>query len=173
MRRRINKKGMVEEALEQLPYMLLTIAVIAGMYFLLKFYSTATVDPAPVQANVFLYRMVYSPNALSHTDKITGRVYPGLIFEEEFKTANLERAINYSYEKQIMAKFEIFDEAGQSKGVAYYNEQWYTRLEPLAKAGIAGSGSANYYEKELPVIYRIGVTDLPAVMKVSVIIPSG
>lgn len=169
----MNKKGQSEEVAEQIGYLILTLVAMGGVLFLLGYYTGTTIDVAPIQANVFLYRAIYAPNTISLTDQITGRVYPGIIVDSNFTTEHLEAAINYSYEKQIAAKLELIDPVSNDvMATAYYNEEWYGRLEPLARAGLTGFGAAKYYVKELPVIYRKGGVDFSATLKVQVIVPN-
>jgi L-ribulose-5-phosphate 3-epimerase UlaE len=116
--------------------------------------------------------MIYQPNALSYTDS-TGRSYPGVIDSAQFTSNHLDQAIRYSYEKQVMAKFEVFDEKyNKVLATAYYNQEWYDRLEPVAFSLIPGIGGAKYYEKSLPVIYQSGGQQIPVTLKVTVIMPN-
>jgi hypothetical protein len=169
----MNKKGQSEEIAEQIGYLILTLVVMGGVLFLLGYYTGTTIDVAPIQANVFLYRTIYAPNTISLTDPMTGRVYPGIIVDSNFTTSHLEAAINYSYEKQIAAKLEILDYVSKEvMATAYYNQEWYGRLEPLARAGLTGFGAAKYYLKEIPVIYRKGDVDFSAILRIQVIVPN-
>jgi len=169
----MNKKGQAEEIAEQIGYLILTLVAMGGVLFLLGYYAGTTIDVAPIQANVFLYRAIYAPNTISFTDQVTGRVYPGIIVDSNFTTSHLEAAINYSYEKQLAAKLELIDPvSNEVMATAYYNQEWYGRLEPLARAGLTGFGAAKYYVKELPVIYRKGNVDFSATLKVQVIVPN-
>jgi hypothetical protein len=164
------KKGAADEVVEQIPYIILTIIVMAGVYLLLSYYSSATIDPAPVQANVFLYRVLYEPNVMSYTDQATGKVSPAIIEDSYFTSEHLDQAIKYSYEKQIMAKFEIMDLLTKnSLKTAYYNQLWYERIEPVASSGM--KGGAQIYQKEIPVVYRRDMVDAQAIMRITVVIP--
>jgi hypothetical protein len=164
------KKGAAEEVIEQIPYILLTIIVMAGVYLLLSYYSSMTIDPAPVQANVFLYRVLYEPNIISFTDTATGKVFPAIIEDSNFKSEHLDQSIKYSYDKQVMAKFELLDiRTKEPFRTAYYNQVGYERLEPLAHAGL--TGGAKLYTKEMPAIFRREMADSPAILRVTVILP--
>jgi hypothetical protein len=169
----MNKKGQTEEIIEQIPYIIITIVVMAAMFFLISYYSRSVVDVKPIQREVFINRMLYQPNALSYTDPLTGKVYPGIIMDSNFTSAHLDQAINYTYEKQIMAKFELLrpDNAEVIK-VAYYHGEWYKNLEPLARSGVGGAGGASFEERTLPAVYWKGDARSPVLLKISTIIPN-
>ncbi|MBN1792119.1 hypothetical protein JW826_00325 [Candidatus Woesearchaeota archaeon] len=171
---RLGKKGGAsKEMIEQVPYIVLTVVVMALMYFLLSYYSSVTIDVNPIQANLFLYRALYAPSIISYTDATTGRVFPGVIDAADFTSERLDQAFKYDYEKQVMAKFEVLDPVSKNVDkTAYFNGEWYKRLEPLAKAGIPGAAGARMYEKTFPITYRNGQWSFQKELRVYVIIPN-
>jgi hypothetical protein len=166
------KKGQVEEMVEQIPYIILTILVIFGIYALLNYATNPQIKVANVQANVFVYRTLYSPYSISQFDNNTGRVYPGIVVDEKFTSETLDESMQYSYEKQISAKLEIYLE-GSSEPVrtAYYNKEWYDRLRPVASTRFSGPGAAQILSKQVPIVYRQPGADFPAIMNFTIIIP--
>ena len=167
-----SKKGATEEIIEQIPYILLTIIVMAGIYFILSYYSTTIVDSTPVEVNVFFYRALYAPFTLSYTDNVTGRVSPGIIEDSYMEDAHIDEMMKSEYDRQLMAKFEIFTESTEPTKTAYYNKEWYLRTEPLARANLKGYGGAIIKEKTIPILYRNGMVDNKATMKIQVIVPN-
>lgn len=168
----MNRRGQAEQMIENIPYLILTVLVMVGLYFLLSYYSSTTINVEKIQVSTFLYRELYQPNGLSYTDNLTGKVYPGLIDAKDFTNEHLDASMHFNYDKQIMAKFEIYDQKyNQLQATAYYNGVWYSRMEPLALSFLPGIGGANYYSKTVPIIFRRGVQSIPAMMEVTVIVP--
>lgn len=172
MRKLLNKRGGGEEIIEHIPKILLTIAVIAAINFLVGYYTSLTVDAKPVEVEVLFNRIMYSPNSIMYTDNVTGRLYPGVISWDNFTNETLDRAINYSYERHLAAKLDLYDFEKNLVKTAYLNHIWYNRLEPLAISRMSGAGSAKIYPKTTPVVYRMNGIDFSGFLKVSVIIPN-
>jgi hypothetical protein len=169
-----NKKGS-EELIENIPYLILTMIVVLALYFLLSYFSNPKIDTTTTQANIFIYRTLYSPNSISYTDPKTGRVYPGIIYDQNFTSEVLDASMAYSYEKQVSAKLQIYP-AEYTAGLepikeAYYNKVWFERLEPVARAGMGGAGGAKYFKKEIPIIYQSGEERTPATLVIAVVVP--
>jgi len=171
--RTLGKKGLgAAELLEHIPYILLTIAVLIGIFVLVNTHVNLSVNIKPLQVEVLFNRIMYSPNSIMYTDNITGVVYPGVIDFDKFTNTTLDNAMKYSYEKHISAKLELYDKEKQLIKTAYLNNVWYNRLEPLASARIKGPGSARMYYKSLPVVYRENNVNQPGFLRISIIIPT-
>ena len=169
----MNKKGVgTGEWLEQIPYIIITIAVMIGIFLLVNMYVSIRVNIKPLQTEVLFNRIMYSPNSIMYTDNITGIVYPGVIDLDKFTNATLDNAVKYSYERHISAKLELYDKEKQLVKTAYLNKGWYDRLEPLTKAGIKGPGSAKVYTKSIPLIYRENQVNQPGFLRIRIIIPN-
>lgn len=172
-----SKRGAVGEILEHFPKILLTIAVMAGIFLLVGYYSKLTVNIDDVVPEVLFYRIMYSPNSISYTDNITGRVYPGIISLDNFTDETLDRAINYSYERHIAAKLELY--AGDRRTLVkttYLNKVWYERFEPLSDRpygidGPSGPGSVEIRTRASPVVYRESGINQPGFLVVSILTP--
>jgi hypothetical protein len=170
-RKEREKRGAVEEWLEQIPYIFLTIAVMVAMVFLINYFINLKIDSAPTQANVFFYRVMYAPNSIMLMDNETGRVRPGVIDLSLFTNQTLDNSIKYSYEKQISAKLELSDRSQNPVATAYYNGLWFNRLSVMAEAGLAGGGSARTFTRTVPVVYVNGGIVLQGFLKMQVVIP--
>ncbi|MBU1199448.1 MAG: hypothetical protein KKF46_07100 [Nanoarchaeota archaeon] len=171
---KLNKKGGVgaEEILEFIPYIVLTVAVMAGIFLLINLFINITVDPKPLQREVLFNRLIYSPNSIMYMDQVTGRVYPGIIALDNFTNETLDKSITYSYERQIAAKLELYDQKKELVKTAYLNGVWYTRLEPLAQSRIKGEGSADIFTRTIPILYRKNSVNLPGYIKTMILIPN-
>ena len=171
MMKLLNKKrGAVGGILEHIPKILLTIVVVAGISFLIDYYINITVDIQPVEVEVLFNRLMYSPNSIMYMDNFTGRVYPGIINLDNFTNETLDRAINYSYERHIAAKLELYDFNKQLVSTAYLNGLWYNRLEPLTQ--LKGPGGTKLFIKTTPIVYRKNNINFAGFLKVRIIIPN-
>jgi len=168
-----NKRGGVGEILEHFPKILLTIAVMAGIFLLVGYYTSLTINIKPVEVEVLFNRIMYSPNSIMYMDNVTGRVHPGIINLDNFTDETLDRAINYSYERHLAAKLDLYgSDRRKLVSTTYLNKVLYERLEPLAVSGQKGAGSADIKTRANPVIYRKDGVNYPGFLKISIIIPN-
>lgn len=170
----INKKGEVgaEEWLEQIPYIILTLVVMIGIFLLINYFVNLNVDVRDVEVGVLANRILYSPGSIMFTDPVTGQVYPGIISMANFTNEALDTSINYSSERHIAAKLTLYDKEMKPIRTIYLNEKLYTRLEPLAENWISGLSSGKLYVKAFPVVYRAGDVDFPGFLRMKIIIPN-
>jgi hypothetical protein len=168
------KKGGVgvHEALEMIPYILLTVLVMAGVFFLMNMFTNLSIEIKPVQREVFFYRTLYAPHSIMFTDEKTGVVYPGVIDMNKFNTSVLDESARYVYDRQIAAKLTLFDLEMKEIKTIYYNENWFERLYPLAKARLIGKSSASLSLKLVPVIFKDGDVQRDGWLRVEIIIPN-
>lgn len=172
-KRILNKKGLgTEEWLGFIPYIVLTLIVMTGIFTLVNIYINITVDTKPLQREILFNRIMYSPDSIIYTDDITGKVYPGVIDWDRFTNETLDNSIKYSYEKHMAAKLELYDLKKDLVKTAYLNNIWYNRLEPLARNRIKGAGSAWIYPRSVPTLYRKNEINRPGYLRVEIIIPN-
>jgi hypothetical protein len=165
-----NKRGVgAEEWLEQIPKIILTIIVMAGIFVLVSIFVNIRVDVKPVQREVLFNRLLYQPNSIMYTDQFTGQVYPGIIDLSKFTNETLDNSAKYLYERQISAKLELFDWEKKLVQTAYLNGVWYGRIEPLAGAAIEGASSGKIMSRTVPVSYRDGNTLRRGYLKVQIL----
>lgn len=170
---KLNKKGVgAEYWLEQIPYILLTVAVMGGVFLLVNTFVNLSVDVKPLQREVFFSRIMYAPNSIIYTDNVTGIVYPGVIDFERFTNDTLDSSIKYSYERHIAAKLELYSSRKELVRTAYLNSVWFNRMEPLARNWVKGAGGAKMYRKSIPVVYRINNVNRPGFLKIEMIMPN-
>jgi hypothetical protein len=166
-----NKRGAgADEWLDQIPYIILTIIVLVGIVILINYYTAISVNVKPLQAHVLFNRIMYSPNSIMYTDNVTGQVYPGVIDWDNFTNETLDKAINYSYERQLAARLELHNNESKVIKTAYLNHVWFNRLEPLISNSIQGAGKGYYYQ-DVPVIYRKNSVNLPGFLDVYILLP--
>jgi hypothetical protein len=170
---RLGKKGVgAEEWLEQIPYIILTIAVMIGIFLLVNMFVNISVNVKPLQVEVLFNRLMYSPDSIMYQDNITGTVYPGIVDYHCFTNDTLDAAITYSYERHAAARLDLYDQKKNLVKSAYLNGIWYNRLEPLASNWIQGGGGAAMYYKSIPVVYRENGVNKPGYMNIRIIIPN-
>jgi hypothetical protein len=162
----------VEEWLEQIPYIVLTAAVMIGIFLLVNYYVNLSVDVRRVESDVLLNRILYSPNSIMYTDDVSGTVYPGIINMVNFTDETLDKSIIYSADRHISAKLEVYDQNKNLVSTAYLSKDWYLRLEPLAENQVSGASSAWVYPATLPIVYRLYGVNFPGFLRVKVIVPN-
>jgi hypothetical protein len=168
-----NKKGVgAEEWLEQIPKIILTVIVMAGIFVLISIFVNVKVDVRPVQREVLFNRLLYQPNSIMLTDDFTGQVYPGIIDMDKFNNETLDNSIKYFYERQIAAKLELYDSEKNLVQTAYLNSVWFNRMEPLARAKVGGASSGVIKSRTVPVSYKQGTVLQPGYLKIEVLTPN-
>ena len=172
MKKLVNNKRGEGELLEQFPKILLTVAVMIGIFLLVSSFLKINLNIKPVEVEVLFNRLMYSPNSIIYTDNITGRVYPGIISLDNFTNETLDRAISYSYERHISAKLELYDSSDGLIDTIYLNGLWYNRLEPLAVSGQSGSSSATIQTRTMPIVYRKNAINSPGKIIITIILPN-
>jgi len=132
--------------------MIVLILVCLTIWAFVSYYVKIHIEIDDVEAELFMQNIMASPNGVSYTDDI--RTYSGTIMFSEWDslTSRLEKAFYNEQNKFIAAKLQLLDTARQPMAQEiYYNKQYYDKHYTLAKTGFIGRGSANIYEKELPV----------------------
>jgi len=174
MIRKLNKEGDVgaEEWLEQIPYIILTLVVMAGIFVLVNYYINLNVNVKPVENDVLMNRIFYAPNSIMHVDNVTGVVYPGIIELSNFTNEVLDKSIIYFYERHAAAKLSLYNQEKKLIKTAYLNGLWFDRLEPLARNYITGAASAWIYYKSLPIVYMENDVKQAGFLEIEVLIPN-
>ncbi len=170
--RRWSKKGAVEEILEHMPDILLTVIVMVSVFVLVSLLINRNVEVQDIQDDIFVYRLLYSPSSITFEDNNTGRVYPGVIDAKKVTDDALDKTMAYSYERHITARLDLLSFDEQHVATAYYNKIWYNRLEPLARAQLLGLGGAKLYYHVFPVVYKENGVSKPGLLKIRVIMPN-
>lgn len=161
-----------EEILEQIPYIVLTAMVIVGIYFIVDYYVNLSVNVRSLEFEVLTSRILYSPNSVMYTDNFSGTVFPGIIELANFTDQTLDNAIQYTGDRHIPAKLEIYDADRRLVKAAYVDKLTYQHLEPLAASKIQGASSGELYVRTLPVVFRINNINQPGFLRIQAIIPN-
>lgn len=170
--RRWAKKGAVEEILEHMPDIILTVIVMVSVFILVNMLINRKIEVQNIQDDIFVYRLMYSPGSIAYQDNVTGRAYPGIIDVSRLTNETLDKTMIYSYERQITARLDLLSFEEQHVKTAYYNNIWYNRLEPLARSQLLGLGGAKMYYHVFPVVYRENGVSKPGLLKIRVIMPN-
>lgn len=119
-----------------LNYAILRLIFIGLMFYMVYLFAYSqikiNINADDTKSLIFVKRLLYSPNSISYTSPITGRVYPGTIDPEKFNSDILKEAFNFS-KNDIAAKIELTDLETDETIAAYINKKWYDRWEPLTK----------------------------------------
>jgi hypothetical protein len=170
--RKWNKKGAVEEILEYFPDIILTIIVMTSIFLMVNLFLNQKLEVQNLQKEVFVGRVLYSPDSIMRTDNLTGKVYPGMIELEKFSNKTLEDSIKYSYERQLASKMTLYDVEGGIVKTVYYNSEWYNRFKPLADSNLGGVGGIKKYSKKIPINYIDKEKIIsPGMLDIEVLIP--
>ena len=175
-----NKKAMSSfEFLMYIPRILFITAVAFIMIAIIMGYVNVTSDVAEIQANMFVYRVLYSRNSFSLFDSDLGRVYPGIINESKFKSQNaenfLEKSIYYGGKQKFTgASFSLEDLYDKTKNEIFYNKDFFTEQNELIKAGLSSGpgGAKSIIKKYNVVILKDDGASHKGVLEINVIIPN-
>ena len=157
-------------------FMLLVITVII---LFVNFYSDINISSHQAETELFINRMLYSPQGISYYDPISGRLYPGIIDLTKFETKtlpdsnktlytipSLQKTMDFGLEKHIGAEIFITDLSDVPLKLAYYNERVYQRKEET----IAGPGGVDVEYKEIYVLAKQENNLIPAILYLHVVI---
>ena len=154
-----NKKAITTfEMVIWMPRIVFIVIIMFAVMVLIRSFVTTTVDVSELQANVFAYRVIYSPNSISYYDKDMQRAYPGVIDFDKFKSQEaekfLENSINYGQKnKEIAARLLLKDLSDNNDISVFYNEDFFKEQEKLAYSGFTeGPGGARLYVKKYEVL---------------------
>ena len=171
-KRKYNSKAEIgaEEWLERIPEIILTVVVLAGILILISYFVNISVNIKPLQPELLLNRMLYSPAGITYQDNETGIVYPGIIDYEKFANETLDGMMKYSYDRMLSAKLELYNSKKELQKTAFFNGVWYNRIEPLASNKIGGAESGVITEIYMPIVYRKNIVDFPGYLKIDVLV---
>jgi hypothetical protein len=170
--RKHNKKAEIgaEDWLERIPEIILTVVVLAGILILVSYFVNISVNIKPLQPELLLNRMLYSPGGITYQDNETGIVYPGVIDYEKFTNQTLDGMMKYSYDRMLSAKLELYNSRKELEKTAFFNSIWFNRIEPLASNKISGAESGVITEIYMPIVYRKNIVDFPGYLRIQVLV---
>ncbi|MFH1440154.1 MAG: hypothetical protein ABIG89_06295 [Candidatus Woesearchaeota archaeon] len=199
---RPNKKAMI--AYWQLMFMFVRLFVLTlvfmSMVLLVTKYINDETNIQDMEIKLFVEHLLYSDDGLSYYDEITGRLYPGILNADDFRSAQdieikLNKAFNYGSHPLMSAKFEfIFDEDIKNPEMLglkefYYNKDkygewdydWRSKWNPLSMFSKQGKAqSATKKEEIINVILRKEANEkgfakehiYPAKLKITMLSPN-
>lgn len=131
-----SKKAQTYETLMwAIPRFLFLIVVSLTILLLLRAFIVTNISIQPAEALLFINSALYGPGGFSYYDTEINRLYPGVVDQDNFNSARTKNGINYGVDRALAAEFRI------GSGTANYNEAWFNRWIPIAKAGLKGPGS--------------------------------
>ena len=176
-----NKRAITTfEILMWVPRILFLVVVMFTVMILIRSYVATTIDTSELEANIFISRILYSPNSISYFDSDIGRTYQGVIDINKFKSQTadkfLERSVYYGdNNKEIGAKFLLRDLSSNENNevTIYYNEDFFREQEKIAGSGFTeGPGGAKLYVKNYNIIVQKGSVLTNGVLTMSIVIPN-
>jgi len=130
-------------SVETIPKILLVAAAVLVTILFTSYMTVSAIDTKEIEMDMFLNRLLYSPDGISYTDSDTGRTYLGIIDPSKIDKDKLEKAISFSSDRYISAKISLYYKGSLVKE-AKYQEDWFDKLSPIAKSGIGGKGGVDY-----------------------------
>ncbi|MBS3101013.1 hypothetical protein J4204_02685 [Candidatus Woesearchaeota archaeon] len=176
-----NKRAITTfEILMWVPRILFLVVVMFTVMILIRSYVATTIDTSELEANIFISRILYSPNSISYFDSDIGRTYQGVIDINKFKSQTadkfLERSVYYGdNNKEIGAKFLLRDLSSNENNevTIYYNEDFFREQKKLADSGFTrGPGGARGYSKKYDVIISKDNILNRGVLAIDVVVPN-
>ncbi len=142
-----------------IPRFFFTIVVISvTSYIILAFIVTKT-NVAEQESNILIDAAHFSKGGFSAFDKVTGRVYPGVIDSldsSRFSTAQLGQLFASDnppltagrfVKKQVIVDYFLGPQADADNHIAYTDKTRYLRWQPIARANAKGEGGKKPYSE--------------------------
>lgn len=142
---KMHKKAQMDTILNWIFYRLpILIIVVVFFAIVLTYHYTTGLNTHEVENIILIKRLMYSPNLLAYADPVTGRVYPGIIYSDNFNTNYLEEnLINKNNRLAVNMELTYLD-TGEVKR-AYINEQRARAWDDYVVIGGYDSSSAKRY----------------------------
>lgn len=156
-----------------IPRIIFLVIVILSVVAFTITYASKEIDVWRSEAETIAQRIIYSPHGISYHDPLSNRLYPGIIDTTKMKTEFLENAMFYGGKeedkKHIGASIIITNQnTGDKIAEADYHPKTARRIE---EKGFMGRGGVDAIEKELYVLVKEGEELIPAIAKITVVVP--
>ena len=152
--RKISKKAQVSSLMTiTIPRLLFLVIVLFSVVFLIRQFVVSNLNVQDVQAEVFIDRVLYSPNGILYFDSGPQRAVPGLIDQSRLKTEVLDSLMDYKNNNFIAANITLFDTKNNIVSSAAYNKESYLNWNPIALSRLQGSGGVKRTTKTILVNY--------------------
>ena len=146
------KAFLSQDALYYLFKVLSVVVVFIAFSALISNAIKKEVGTHQTEADIYAYRFLYSPYALSYHDLDIDRVYPGMIDLKRLMSyddidSHLQDMLQFRQEDKghIAARFMLYDDNKDELAVFYFNEDRFRVLHPLSIRG-TGPGTSNRFE---------------------------
>ena len=158
-----NKKGFTisYKMIMWIPRFFFTVIVIALTFYIISAFIITNTNVSGPESSILMNVAHYSPDGFSAFDATTGRVYPGIVDNSRFTTAQLGQLFKQDKpaivgrftEKQAIVDYFISPKPDVM--AAYTDETRYLRWEPIALVNAKGEGSFAPY----PEIRYVAIKD--------------
>lgn len=147
----MNKAQVSFTILQTIPRLIFLIIVLFSVIYLVRGYVADNLNVQKVQSEVFINRIIYSPNGISYYDKELETAIPGTIDPSLITDANLDNLMDYKDGSFIAGKITLFDVQSKQIASAIYNEKTYSRWKPLV--GQVGIGGISEFKRSVLVTF--------------------
>jgi len=155
----MNRRALISfEMLMWIPRIIFLVIVLFAIIILIRSFVLEKIDVTELESEIFANRLPCSPNSISFVDEISGRVYPGIIDLNKFKTNEIEdnllKSIYYgNSNRNVGAKITLKNPGKGEENQIFYNKVFYEEKKILVDSALTeGPGGAKNYIKKLDVI---------------------
>jgi len=120
------KKGLSLTVTQWIPRIIFLTIVVFSVLFLVRMHIRYNIEIPGLEADIFVSRLLYSPNGFTYVDPDTRRPYPGIIDLDKFNAETVVKAIDYG-EDHIAARIML--ESGKE---FIYNQDESDKWAPLS-----------------------------------------
>ncbi|MBD3355096.1 hypothetical protein GF361_03875 [Candidatus Woesearchaeota archaeon] len=165
-----NKKAQAFSMIWWIPRIIFLVIVISSVVFLTTMYLNTEKETWKTESELFIHRLIHSPNGISYYDPLTNRVYPGIIDLNNIRDLNtINRSIFYGENnKHIGANISIYNQNNILLAQGIYNNQVYRRIQ---EKGILGIGGIDSKQKKLYILIKDHKNYIPAFMEITIAVP--
>jgi len=165
-----NKKAQAFSMVWWIPRIIFLVIVLSSVIFLTTMYINTEKETWKTESELFIHRLIYSPNGISYYDPLTNRVYPGIIDLKKIKnTEIINRSLFYGKDnKHIGANISVYDKNDNLLAQGIYNEKVSKRIQ---EKGFLGVGGIDSKQKKYYILIKNKENYIPANMKITVVVP--
>ncbi len=151
---KIHRKGQVSTLMTiTIPRLLFLIIVLFSVVFLIRQFVVNNLNVQDVQAEVFIDRVLYSPNGIIYYDNSVQRAVPGIIDPLKLNSDSLNSLADYKNSNFIAANITLYDDKNNVVSSAAYNKESYLNWNPIALSRLQGAGGVKRTTKTILVNY--------------------
>ncbi len=136
-----------------IPRLLFLIIVLFSVVFLIRQFVVNNLNIQDVQAEVFVNKVLYSPNGILFYDNSLQRTVSGIIDPSKLNPEILDLLMDYKTQNFIAANITLFDTNNNIVSSAAYNKESYLNWNPIAQSLLKGSGGVKRTSKTILVNY--------------------